>query len=204
MGSHRPGKLEPVGGPRGGVVAEGPERWRQAESPARPFGSRQPGPKQFLSEEKMAARFNTLSLENDHVYIPSPAASFPQQSSLEQCPQPVTPHTPSPPGGAVAPAPPQSTSYLSAPRYPPPGAVSFLTTVARVLRPNPVSGSLLGVTGPSTHPSVAPVYPPSTHQAGLTQSRTAPCKRNESEFTPFLLGGGCSRAPLPRTAPGES
>ncbi|CAM2114909.1 host cell factor C1 regulator 1 [Caretta caretta] len=28
----------------------------------------QPGPKQFLSEEKMAARFNTLSLENDHVY----------------------------------------------------------------------------------------------------------------------------------------
>ncbi|XP_065260030.1 host cell factor C1 regulator 1 isoform X1 [Emys orbicularis] len=28
----------------------------------------QPGPKQFLSEEKMAARFNTLSLENDHAY----------------------------------------------------------------------------------------------------------------------------------------
>ncbi|XP_038260653.1 host cell factor C1 regulator 1 [Dermochelys coriacea] len=28
----------------------------------------QPSPKQFLSEEKMAARFNTLSLENDHVY----------------------------------------------------------------------------------------------------------------------------------------
>ncbi|XP_074854734.1 host cell factor C1 regulator 1 [Carettochelys insculpta] len=27
-----------------------------------------PGPKQFLSEEKMAARFNTLSLENDHLY----------------------------------------------------------------------------------------------------------------------------------------
>uniref|UniRef100_A0A8C3SWJ8 Uncharacterized protein n=1 Tax=Chelydra serpentina TaxID=8475 RepID=A0A8C3SWJ8_CHESE len=170
---------------------------------------RQPGPKQFLSEEKMAARFNTLSLENDHVYSgngfpargPAPGPAWAQWVRDYAR---LTPHTPSPPGGAVAPAPPQSTSYLSAPRYPPPGAVSFLTTVARVLRPNPVSGSLLGVTGPSTHPSVAPVYPPSTHQAGLTQSRTAPCKRNESEFTPFLLGGGCSRAPLPRTAPGES
>uniref|UniRef100_A0A674JID1 Uncharacterized protein n=1 Tax=Terrapene triunguis TaxID=2587831 RepID=A0A674JID1_9SAUR len=33
-----------------------------------PARCRQPGPKQFLSEEKMAARFNTLSLENDHAY----------------------------------------------------------------------------------------------------------------------------------------
>uniref|UniRef100_A0A8C0HD48 Uncharacterized protein n=1 Tax=Chelonoidis abingdonii TaxID=106734 RepID=A0A8C0HD48_CHEAB len=33
-----------------------------------PTCCRQPCPKQFLSEEKMAARFNTLSLENDHVY----------------------------------------------------------------------------------------------------------------------------------------
>ncbi|KAM9148605.1 host cell factor C1 regulator 1 isoform 2-T2 [Pangshura tecta] len=50
----------------------------------------QPSPKQFLSEEKMAARFNTLSLENDHVYsgngLPDPAwAQWVQDYA--RCPQ---------------------------------------------------------------------------------------------------------------------
>uniref|UniRef100_A0A8C7E2F1 Uncharacterized protein n=1 Tax=Naja naja TaxID=35670 RepID=A0A8C7E2F1_NAJNA len=30
--------------------------------------SREPSSKHFLSEEKMAARFNSLSLDNDHIY----------------------------------------------------------------------------------------------------------------------------------------
>lgn len=57
----------------------------------------QPGPKQFLSEEKMAARFNTLSLENDHVYSgnglptrgPAPNPAWAQWvQDYARCPQP--------------------------------------------------------------------------------------------------------------------
>ncbi|XP_030403643.1 host cell factor C1 regulator 1 isoform X2 [Gopherus evgoodei] len=57
----------------------------------------QPGPKQFLSEEKMAARFNTLSLENDHVYSgnglptrgPAPDPAWAQWvQDYAHCPQP--------------------------------------------------------------------------------------------------------------------
>uniref|UniRef100_A0A8C4YDT3 Uncharacterized protein n=1 Tax=Gopherus evgoodei TaxID=1825980 RepID=A0A8C4YDT3_9SAUR len=56
-----------------------------------PACRRQPGPKQFLSEEKMAARFNTLSLENDHVYSgnglptrgPAPDPAWAQSPSAE-------------------------------------------------------------------------------------------------------------------------
>nr|XP_014425561.1 host cell factor C1 regulator 1 [Pelodiscus sinensis] len=50
----------------------------------------QPGPKQFLSEEKMAARFNSLSLENDHLYSANgfpaqgPAASPPWEPWLQE------------------------------------------------------------------------------------------------------------------------
>ncbi|KAH1171358.1 hypothetical protein KIL84_006976 [Mauremys mutica] len=58
---------------------------------------RRPGPKQFLSEEKMAARFNTLSLENDHVYSgnglpargPAPDPAWAQWvQDYARCPQP--------------------------------------------------------------------------------------------------------------------
>uniref|UniRef100_A0A452GTY4 Uncharacterized protein n=1 Tax=Gopherus agassizii TaxID=38772 RepID=A0A452GTY4_9SAUR len=62
-----------------------------------PACRRQPGPKQFLSEEKMAARFNTLSLENDHVYSgnglptrgPAPDPAWAQWvQDYARCPQP--------------------------------------------------------------------------------------------------------------------